>query len=339
MIDLPGNFHIVPFNDSFICGVVELWNNSCGSEMPYKPFSLDGFREKFIENRNFSYEGTFVCIGDGKVIGFANGICKKEFLPGETNENTPGYLTFILVDKNYRNRGLGTLLLKAVEEYFIKNGKKQFHVTFFNPIKLEWYVPGTDGHDHNNAPGVDTEGPGFGFLLRNGYSVRTREAAFHLDLSGYERSSKLLEKAEELRQKGIYTGFYDRKEHYGFDELFDDLGSEDWRKEIKDNLALEKPYPVIVAAHKGKICGFAGPIRVQESGRGWFAGIGIHSSYRGMGIMPVLFDLLLDGFKKAGARFSTLFTGIENPARKVYERFGFSAVKTWAVMFKEIGNG
>jgi len=114
------------------------------------------------------------------------------------------------------------------------------------------------------------------------------------------------------------------------------LGSEDWRKGIMDNLAKDKPDPVIVAADHGKICGFTGPIRVQESGRGFFVGIGTHSQYRGEGIMTVLFELLMDGFKNAGAKFSSLFTGADNPAGKTYERTGFKAVRNWAVMGKEI---
>lgn len=52
--------------------------------------------------------------------------------------------------------------------------------------------------------------------------------------------------------------------------------------------------------------------------------------------MSVLFELLLDGFKTKGAKFSTLFTGVDNPARKIYERTGFKAVRNWAVMGKEI---
>lgn len=327
---------IVQFNDKHIDEVIQLWNESCKDEMPYKSFTREGFIKKFMENPNFSYKGTFVGIIDGRVMGFANGLFRKEFLPGQTHENTPGYLTFILIDKGYRNKGYGTDLLKAVEDYFISNGKKQIQVIFFNPINLEWYVPGTDGHDHNNAPGVDISGPGYEFLKKNGYAERSKELSFYLDLNQFTLSEKTLAKIEELKQKDIYVGVYDKTKHFGFDELFDDLKAEDWRKGVNDNLALDNPYPLIIASHNGKICGFTGPIKVQESGRGWFIGIGTHSAYRGLGIMTILFDMLLDGFKKAGAKFSTLFTGIENPARKTYERAGYSIVKTWAVMRKEI---
>ncbi len=327
---------ILRFEDRHLPQVVALWNTHLCGQTQYKPLTEKEFEDKFLKNPSFSYDGTFVAVEEGRVIGFANGIVKKEFLPGENHGNTPGYLTMVVVETGLRGKGYGSALLRELEDFFRKSGKKKSQSIFFNPIKLEWYIPGTDRHDHNNSPGVDADTPAVAFMEKNGYAVRSREVSFHLDLSGFRMSEKTAAKREELTQRGIFTGYYDPGKHTGFDELFDDLGSGDWRKGIMDNLAQEKPDPVIVAADHGKICGFTGPIRAQESGRGFFVGIGTHSQYRGGGIMSVLFELLLEGFKTAGAQFSTLFTGVENPARKIYERTGFTAVRNWAVMGKEL---
>lgn len=324
------------FQEHDIDGIVTLWNTACGEDMPYKPVTHNSFREKFLDNPHFIYEGTFIATEGNSIIGFSNGLYKKEFLPGETHENTPGYLTFVLVDRNYRNKGYGTLLYKKVEDFFIKNGKKQIQVIFFNPINLEWYVPGTESHDHPNAPGVDVDGLGYEFLLNQGFIERTREVSMHLDLKEYQLSEKNIEKQKQLNEREIYIEYYDSKKHDGFDELFDNLKHEYWRKDIKDNQSLAKPHPVLIVNHQGRIRGFAGPIAVQESGRGWFAGIAVDPSYEGMGIGTVLFSLLMESFKSVGASFSTLFTGAENPARKMYDRTGFQVVKTWAVMRKEL---
>ena len=324
------------FQEHDIDGIVTLWNASCGEDMPYKPFTHDGFRKKFLDNPHFIYERTFVATEGNSIIGFSNGLYKKEFFPGETHENTPGYLTFVLVDRNYRNKGYGTLLYKKVEDFFMKNEKKQIQVIFFNPINLEWYVPGTENHDHPNAPGVDVDGLGYKFLLNQCFIERTREVSMHLNLNEYQLSEKNLEKQKWLNEKEIYMEYYDSKKHDGFDELFDNLKHEYWRKDIKDNQSLAKPHPVLIVNHQGRIRGFAGPIAVQESGRGWFAGIAVDPGYEGMGIGTVLFSRLMESFKSVGASFSTLFTGAENPARKMYDRTGFQVVKTWAVMRKEL---
>lgn len=328
--------NIVQFNDSHVEGVVNLWNDSCTKETPYKPFTREGFIDKFIKNPNFSYEGTFVALEDNRIVGFVNSVFKKEFLPGETFENTPGYITFIGVDKDYRHRGYGTLLLKRAEEYLAGTGKKRIHMDFFNPINLEWYVPGTDNHDHPNAPGVDVDGPGFNFVKKNGYVERAREVSMYLDLKNFEIDEKTMNKIFELKQKGIELEYYDKNKHNGFDALFDDLKHELWRKEINDNLNLKIPYPIIVASDKGSICGFTGPIRVQESGRGLFSGIGVDSKHQGLGIGKLLFFMLCDSFKKEGAKFMSIFTGIDNNAKRMYDAAGFNVVKTWALFKKEI---
>lgn len=327
---------IVRFNDSYIGDVIGLWNKSCETEMPYKPFTEQGFRDKFINNVHFSYEGTFIGIEDGKVIGFANGLYKKQFLPGETFENTPGYLTFVLVDRGYRNKGYGSMLLKAVEDFLKDSGKKMIQIIFFNPINLEWYIPGSDNkHDHPNAPGVDVDSYAFEFFQKHGYVVRTKEVSMYLDLAKFELDEKSLKKLEELKGKGVTIEYYNEEKDYGFDALFDDLKHEYWRKDIKDNLALAKPFPVVVASDNGQICGFAGPVEIQPSGRGKFAGIGVDSKHQGGGIGKLLFFMLCESFKKEGAGFMSLFTGIENNAKRMYDAAGFNVVKTWSVMRKE----
>ncbi|MDI6618390.1 MAG: GNAT family N-acetyltransferase [Clostridiales bacterium] len=327
---------IVKFNDGYLKDVVHLWNSSCGFEMPYKPFTEEGFKLKFINNPHFSYDGTFVCTDGEKVIGFANALFKKSFLPGETFENTPGYITFVIVDKGYRYKGVGTALLKRAEDYLKNSGKKRSQMDFFNPINLEWYIPGTDRHDHPNAPGVDIEGPGYEFVKKNGYIERTREISMYLDLKRFEIDESILKKKLELKQRGVDIGYYDKNNHTGFDGLFDNLGNELWRKEIDDDLSREKPYPVLVASKNGRICGFAGPISMEKSGRGLFSGIGVDSNCRGMGIGKVLFFMLCDSFRKEGVKFMSIFTGIDNQARKIYEAAGFKIVKTWALFRKEL---
>jgi ribosomal protein S18 acetylase RimI-like enzyme len=328
---------IVRFNDSHIGEVIRLWNKSCKSEMPYKPFTEQGFRDKFINNVHFSYEGTFVAIENGKIIGFSNGLFKNEFLPGETFENTPGYLTFVLVDKEYRNKGYGSLLLNAVENFLISSGKKMLQIIFFNPINLEWYIPGSnDKHDHPNAPGVDVDSYAFEFFQKHGYVVRTKEVSMYLDLAKFQFDEKSLKKLEELREKGINIEYFNKNKHHGFDALYNDLRSELWRKEINDNLALPKPFPIVIASDRGEICGFAGPIEIQPSGRGKFSGIGVDSKHQGLGIGKLLFFMLCESFKKEGAGFMSLFTGIENNAKRMYDAAGFNVVKTWSVMRKEI---
>ena len=52
------------------------------------------------------------------------------------------------------------------------------------------------------------------------------------------------------------------------EELFDDLGSEDWRSIIMANISPGGAHdPVLIVEHEGQARGFTGPVSVQESGR------------------------------------------------------------------------
>ena len=77
----------------------------------HKPFTRESFKEKFlkipiINRRKLRF------IRRGTLVGFANGLLKG-ILPGETHENTPGYLTFVLVAKDHRGKGMAQPFIKG----------------------------------------------------------------------------------------------------------------------------------------------------------------------------------------------------------------------------------
>lgn len=88
-------------------------------------------------------------------------------------------------------------------------------------------------------------------------------------------------------------------------------------------------------ATAGRVVGFAGPVIREESGRGYFAGIGVHPEHEGHGLGSLLFYGLCEAFKEIGTDYMTLFTGSENPALRIYDKAGFRTVKRFAVMRKE----
>ena len=71
-------------------------------------------------------------------------------------------------------------------------------------------------------------------------------------------------------------------------------------------------------------------------GRGWFCGIFTDPEYERRGIATVLFNLLMQEFIAEGATFSTLFTGVENHAQRIYLRTGFRVVRKFSIMHKEL---
>lgn len=223
---------IIQWNDQYIGDVVKLWNQFCEEDRVYKPFDEDEFQNTFSKNPHFSQKGTFIAIEDQEVIGFANGVYKKDFLSSETHENTPGYLTFLLVHRDYRRQGIGTKLLKKVETFLKENGKKEIKVVFFNPIQLEWFVSKKEGHDHPNAPGVLMDSQAYPFLISKGYIHKTKENSYYLPLKRFKLPEKVSDTVKLLTKKEIYIEYYHPKKHHGFNELFNALHNELWRKKL-----------------------------------------------------------------------------------------------------------
>lgn len=325
------NFVIRELMSSDIPKVIKLWNNSCNENFLYKPLKEEVFRETF-----FKCKGNYICINNEEVIGFANGVYRKDLLPGEKYEDVPGYITMVIVKEDKRRLGIGRNLVEETENYLRNEGKKKVRIDFFNPINLPWYIPNSNNHDHPNAPGVDIKGDGYEFFKAIGYRERTQEVSMYRQLKEFTLGEKMKSKEIELQKNEIVIEYYNKDKHYGLEDFFDNLKNEYWRKDILDNLSLEKPYPFLIAAYNNKICGFAGPLQIEESGRGRFCGIGVEPNYEGKGIGKLLFFKLCNSFKKEGAEFMSLFTGINGNARKMYADAGFNVIRTWALFEREV---
>ena len=307
-----------------------LWNRAAESrEIVHKPLARERFEALFVSAGNQELKYNLVAEQDGQIVGFGNAYHRlgAGF----------GYITFVLVDPAHRRKGVGSALLAALEERLRAFPTvTRIDINFFNPINLEWFIPGTPGHDHPNAPGVDAATPALPFFLARGYVETARQYSYYRLLKDFQFQPKIAQRQAALADKGITITYYDPAVHHGLNELFDDLKNEDWREKVMANANSPNPYPLLIVQKDGRVGGFAGPLYVQESGRGYFAGIGVHSEFRGVGAGSVLFSALCQGLRDIGATFMSLFTGRENVARKIYESAGFSVVHEWACMRKSV---
>lgn len=315
-------------------GILRLWNDCVSAgEVLYRPLTEAYFQEKFLD---FAGTDVFVAEEEGQLCGFLAGCRQVTFLPGQTEENTPAYLSVIMVDRAHRRCGVGGALLAAFEGHYAAMGKKAYAVSSLCPINLDWVIPGTPGHEHNNMPGIDEECPGYDFLKKRGYAVAVREVAMYLNLAEYAKKPEVEEKRAALLQQGIAAGLYDSAQRAEFDGMCDRVGSEYWRQVLREETAKENPRPILAAVTDGHIVGFTGPVDRQENGRGWFTGICTDPLYEKRGIAGVLFNDLMGEFIKVGAAYSTLFTGTENHAQRLYLKTGFRPARYFAIMKKMV---
>ncbi|HCZ24281.1 MAG TPA: hypothetical protein DHV05_05460 [Acholeplasmataceae bacterium] len=302
-----------------------LWNTLIKSgDVLYKPITKEKFITYFLPNTEIS---SWCFIEDEKLIGFISGV----MIP----ERQKAYLSMIMVDPKYQRKHIGKKLLLEFESR-VKQEKiySSIDIVFFNPVQFEWIIPNTFNHDHPNTPGVGIKSAAYLFFKHEGYHDFAIQNSYYKDLKDYQFEPEMNTLIQDLQSKHIQITYYDSKKHTGFNELFEDLKNPYWKDEITK--AVTHHEPVLIAEQHGEILGFTGPLRVQPSLRGYFAGIGVHSKTRGLGVGKVLFASLVFELKQQGAHYMTLFTGETNPARKIYEREGFKIVKTWADMRKEI---
>lgn len=319
---------ITKYESKHIDGIIALWNKVAVKD-GYKELDRESFKEIFENNPYFSTVNTYILDIDG-VNGFACG-CTGDNLPlGDTS----GYITCIFLDEQHQTASNFTDLLNSIENSFRSSGKKQAEILFFNPIQLPWYIPETPRHEHNNAPGAFDGSFFHQNLLKNGYVERTRECAMYLNLDLFQMPDLIIAKEKLAAEAGYEVELYDKSRHSGIEEMLNGFDNILWQREIKE--CTEKGTPVVIAAKNGRAVGFAGPVIRQKSGRGYFAGIGVHTDHEGHGLGSILFFKLCEAFKNIGTDYMSLYTGLQNPAINIYKKAGFTTVKEFAVMRKQL---
>ena len=78
------------------------------------------YEEKLLTNPDFDYKSTFVIYEKEELIAFAIGYLRKKYID---NPEVAGIVNAIIVKKEYRKQGIGSSLLKKLEEkYQGRNG-------------------------------------------------------------------------------------------------------------------------------------------------------------------------------------------------------------------------
>lgn len=318
----------IPMTHEGMGQACRLYNQAVDAgDMVYKPLDAQAFEGLFVSPQE-QVRKVNLLAQDGSA--FAAGC----YVPGQDK----AYITMVVVAADRRRMGVGSASLLALEKALVAvsdQAAQKFEILFFNPVNLEWIVPGSGGHDHPNGPGVDMSSMAYLFFKNTGYRDFACQNSYYIDLASYHLPENIQALNRRLAENGISITRYDPARHTGMQALLDDLDNPLWSKLIPEELARpDGGRPILIAEHQGVACAFTGPLDVQPSKRGYFAGIGVHSQYRGYGVAKVLFSSLCTGLRDIGASYMTLFTGENNPARNIYEAAGFKIVRTWSNMRK-----
>ncbi len=261
------------------------------------------------------------------------------------------YVTVLMTDREGgEGEAVRRALLSSMETALsgINPRLRRMRWVFYNPALLPWRLPEPfSACCHPGAPGVMASDPAMGTLAVDGWREFAPLTVYARPLSDYEIPAALTGRMKENAERGLYTELYDPALHGSFLPLLDALGSADWRRAVLGNAESANPLPMMIAADRspetlaknggrGFVCGFAGPLKRTEDGRGYFAGIGIHPDYRSLGLGSCLFAALCRGLKAIGADYMTLFTGTDGTAARIYEKAGFAPAARFSAMEKKL---
>ena len=299
----------------------------------FKELSYESFYMLLFKSRAFKAEGTFLAYDEEKLIGFISSNVKDS---DKGNEKAAGYINTMFVKKEYRRQGVGKALLDLAEGYIKNEGMNYSRFVFLSGINWPWYIPHTDKHEHPGAPAVRINSEFYFFLLHNHYYINSIHEGFHLPLKYYNMPEEVVQKMEKNKEKGLYVEIYNPDKHYGIEEFCDKINNPGFAHSIRSNLAKDEPKPFLVASENGKVVGWTGAMYVEPTGRGHLDGICVDPDTRGGGLGKALFCNLCDYLKGIGSEYMTFFTGLDNPARRIYLYAGFKIAQSFADMKKDL---
>lgn len=327
------NIKYLQYNESDNQKVYDLFTEVIKEDGFFKEFSYEGFVGHLFNNKFFKAEGTFTAYDDDQLVGFISANVRDMDLG---NEKAAGYINTIFVKKEYRRQGIGGKLLELAEKYIKDAGMNFSRVVFLSQINWPWYIPHTDKHEHPGAPAVRINSEYYLFLYHHHYYVNSIHEGFHLPLAEYELPQKVIDMMATNNERGFTVEVYDPAKHHGIEEFCDNINNPGFASAIRYNLKRDKPYPFYVAAHNGKVCGWTGPMYNEATGRGHLDGICVDPNTRGGGLGKALFCYLCEYSKKQGSQYMTFFTGLDNPARRIYLYAGFKIAQSFADMKKDL---
>jgi len=103
----------------------------------HKPGGAKYFLNKMIKETQ-DYNGkVFVAVYENKIVGFIGGYIKmqsdEELM--EDKKETQGYVSELFIEEKLREKGVGSVLMSKMEEYFITQGCEVIRLAVFSSNK------------------------------------------------------------------------------------------------------------------------------------------------------------------------------------------------------------
>lgn len=224
-------------------------------------------------------------------------------------------------------------LIQFYDQKMMEFNIHESFIHFFNPVSLPWYPMKDIVHPCFQGVLIGSENDEI--YQSNKYLPHSIQDTYYRNLNTFEMPNSIIDQLKDNQKDGYEIALYNPKKHKKILEFADNINAPHWKSVILENINSENPLPLLVALKNHQVIGFTGPLRVEENGRGYFAGIGVLEAERGKKIGKTLFFMLCQTLKNMGSSYMTLYTGRDNPARFIYLSAGFEILKSFYTMKKK----
>lgn len=299
--------------------VVDLWNRTCD----FDSIDVWKFRRQAILDENFDVNLSWIAKEEEKIIGFIYGTKRKFPYLERGLEPERGWINVLFVDKEYQNRGIGTLLLKKCEQALQEARCQNITLGAYSP---NYFFPGVD---------VVHYLPAVKFFEKHGYVLQDKHYSMGRNLHGYRIPQSTLEKKELAEQKGYV--FLTFSYEYAL-ELLKFLGEEfggGWKRNALNAMqkGIAEDVILLIQNAQKRICGFC--MRAIDGNPMRFGPIGISKEERNAGLGGILLDMQCYEMCKKGI-YRMFFVTTDEAGRRYYERHGLEVFRTFAAYRKEV---
>ncbi|TCZ71845.1 GNAT family N-acetyltransferase [Paenibacillus albiflavus] len=301
--------------------LVSLWNEVLTKD----PITSKRFRNLVLLDANFDPEGMKLAFEGDKLIGCVYAIRRLLPMVSTELETDNGWIPFFFVASEYRQREVGSQLLKQASQFLREQGRKK---VFFASYAPNYIVPGIDAA--NYPAGAE-------FLRKNGFMIQYSAVAMDKSLVDYE----LLEDIKVLKQQRIEEGYtFEQAKDADLVELIrfsTQVFNADWGRAIRERLlqglAMEQ---ILIARANGELIGFC-LYGGYEGIRERFGPFGVHPSQQGKGIGKILLHDCLKNMRSHALHNAWfLWTGETSSAGHLYKKAGFEITRRFDIMFKNL---
>lgn len=311
--------NIVAYDSKYRSDILNLWNKMLITD----PLSEKRYLERILLDENFDPEYCPIAIEEDKVVGFIWTVVRKVSYGDRGTEPERGWIAAIFVKGSYHRKGIGSALVKSVEEKMIEHGVKNITLGAYSPNYL---FPGVDKSNYPHARA---------FFESLGYEKTGEAVSMERSLFDFKKTDEYLKRAEEVKEKGFSLNNFklsDAEELLNFLHTHFEGG---WARNVQNAILGNRAENTILVLRdkQNNVVGYAQ--RAIDGNPDRFGPFGVKKDLRGDGLGAVLFnEMLFDMLSKGVSHAYFLWTS--GYAQKFYERNGMEVYRDYDLMKKLI---